>query len=120
MRDFLGRRRFLPGSTISSGEFGWVLNNLRYESERQAGNYEIQGGAAEIIKRTMRTLTYEDLPELSLWLQVHDELMGELEEDAWDRVNGIVSAAMTQDTTLTSPIPIETEGVRGATWADLK
>ena len=57
---------------------------------------------------------------LRLWLQIHDELMGEMDEDDWDKVDPLVVDAMTRDGELTAPIPIETEGKKGGSWDELK
>lgn len=122
--DFLGRRRFLPGAQLP-GE--WPMKSLRLEAERQAGNFKFQAGAAELLKRTMRTVWTELYPEarqlghkFRLWLQVHDELFGQVKQESWEWVSAKMRAAMTQDSWLTAPVPIETEGTFGANWAELK
>lgn len=124
VQDFLGRRRFLPGAQLS-GE--WPMKSLRLESERQGLNFLYQGGAAELLKRSMRTVREEVYPGLrkegihfKLWLQVHDELFGELDPKHFDRIDRMMRAAMTQDSWMTAPIPIETEGKMGASWGELK
>jgi len=60
------------------------------------------------------------VPGFRLWLQIHDELMGELPAAAWDDANRRMVEVMTRDSWITSPIQIETEGKFGACWADLK
>ena len=126
VRDFIGRRRFLPATQLSwEGE--WKIRSLIREAERQGGNFKIQGAAAEILKRTMVTVWNEVYPAVRklrlhfrLWLQVHDELMGELDKSAWEVVNSLMVKAMVQDGFLTAPIPIETTGVTGSDWGELK
>lgn len=121
VRDWLGRRRFLPGTWLEPGRFGWAIRGPKLEAERQAGNHDIQAGAAEIIKRAMvRALEVQERTSLRLWLQIHDELMGELDEDDWEKANAWMVNAMTADSDITAPIPILTEGVRGEHWGALK
>lgn len=116
-----GRRRFLPGAQLP-GE--WPMKSLRLEAERQAGNFKFQEGAAYLLKRTMATVHKTLYPrfqgQLKLWLQVHDELVGQVKAEAWDAVNAAMRGAMTQDSALTFPVPIETEGNFGANWGALK
>lgn len=72
VRTIIGRYCHVPGS--NSPYFG-----MRKQAERQAGNYEIQGSAGDIVKMGMiliendprlRDLDYEQV------MQVHDELLG--------------------------------------------
>jgi uracil-DNA glycosylase family 4 len=122
VEDWLGRRRYLPGAWLDPGNFGWALRGPKLEAERQAGNFVIQAGAAEVIKRAMvlAKQLQDDIPSLFFWLQVHDELMGEAAEEDWEEAYRGMVAAMTADSPMTAPIPIETEGVRGASWGELK
>jgi uracil-DNA glycosylase family 4 len=121
--DWLGRRRWLPGAMLMESRTSRSLKWVRLEAERQAGNYDIQGGAAEIIKRAMvrsQTDVLPRVPSLRFWLQFHDELMGEMDESEYDLANELMTEALTADSDLTAPIPIETGGVKGASWAQLK
>jgi len=119
----LGRRRFLSGVQLVAGRDEWDIRNVSLEAGRQAGNFKVQGAASEIIKRAMVGVWEEVLPAVPgfrLWLQIHDELMGELPAAAWDDANRRMVEVMTRDSWITSPIQIETEGKFGACWADLK
>lgn len=123
--DFSGRRRFLPGAQLDGDQ--WPVVGLRYEAERQGGNHKVQGGTSKILKDAMYAVWSEVYPEMKrrgikfrLWLQIHDELMGELQEDAWEIVNPMMIEIMQRGSWLTSPIKIETTGKFGHCWADLK
>lgn len=122
VEQMLGRRRFLPGAQLVGDE--WPLNSLRWEAERQGLNFRVQGYTAEMLKRTMVTVWNDGYPNMKhyfrLWLQIHDELMGQVREEHWDEVNAFMQAAMTQDSWMLDPIKIETEGKSGAAWSDLK
>lgn len=71
-----GRRRYLP-------ELRDARRATRMLAERQAMNAPIQGMAADIIKAAMVRAAQSDLPG-ALLLQVHDELIFEVPEDAVD------------------------------------
>ncbi len=73
----LNRRRYLPDLLNSN----W---NIRKFGERTAMNTPIQGTAADIIKLAMLAVgNYsKKIPEADMLLQVHDELILEVEKDA--------------------------------------
>jgi len=121
----LGRRRYLPGAQLTGDR--WPEKSLRLEAERQAGNFKIQGDAADLVKQAMVRVLHEVYPRcraagihLRLWLQIHDELMGEVvaDEAAWEQVNGWMVAAMTAADL--GPVKVETSSNRGAHWGELK
>jgi len=109
----LGARRYLPN-----------INNrkdraLRGKSERLAGNTPIQGTAADIIKVAMIDIHREVL-EATLLLQVHDEILLEVEEAFAERIKDDVERYMKQaaiDVGLDS-VPVEVDAKIGKTWAD--
>lgn len=124
---FLGRRRYLPGISLVGDR--WPLKGLRLEAERQALNMECQGGAAELVKQAMDIVWREVYPacrakkiHFRLWLQIHDELMGEVQADAWEEVNAMMQRAMSQvpGAEVLAPIPIEVSGQQGDHWGQLK
>lgn len=120
--DFLGRRRFLSGCRLVGDR--WPSLDLRLEAERQAGNFRFQGAAAETLKRAMLATWSEVYPKnaaaLRLWLQIHDELMGQVRPERWAEINAIMTEVMTRDSWLVAPIKIETSGQMGAHWGQLK
>ncbi|MFA6257158.1 MAG: DNA polymerase [Candidatus Paceibacterota bacterium] len=87
-----GRRRYFPN--INSR-----LPFLRSMAERTATNASIQGTAADIIKLAIR-FTEEDLKaaellkKVHLVLQVHDELVYEIEKDVVEKAAEIIKKAM--------------------------
>jgi DNA polymerase-1 len=88
-----GRKRYFPN--INSR-----LPFLRNMAERIATNAPLQGTAADIIKLAIR-FAEEDLakagllPKTHLVLQVHDELVYEIEESALKKASEIIKNAMT-------------------------
>jgi DNA polymerase-1 len=87
-----GRRRYFP--QINAG-----APFLRAFAERMATNAPIQGTEADILKIAM-LLIHDDLRDAGLsskahlLLQVHDELVYEVEEDVAGKVTDIIESAM--------------------------
>lgn len=88
-----GRRRYFPG--INAG-----APYLRSIAERMASNAPIQGTAADVIKIAIKLID-EDLrtagliEKAALVLQVHDELIYEVDESVLGEVRDIIEKAMT-------------------------
>ena len=105
-----GRRLYLPD--IRSGN-----TQLRQYAERSAINAPMQGTAADIIKRAMITIdawcTAEDAPA-RLIMQVHDELVLEVREDAVQQASAAVRERMVNAASLSVPLRVDV-GV-GANW----
>jgi len=105
-----GRRLYLPD--IRSGN-----TQLRQYSERSAINAPMQGTAADIIKRAMIAVDAwcqrEDVPA-RLIMQVHDELVLEVREDAVPTVSAALKERMERAAELKVPLKIEI-GV-GSNW----
>src|SRR2546430_16733822 len=105
-----GRRLYLPD--IRSGN-----TQLRQYAERSAINAPMQGTAADIIKRAMITIdawcTAEDAPA-RLIMQVHDELVLEVREEAVEQVSAAVRERMVNAASLSVPLRVDV-GV-GANW----
>ena len=105
-----GRRLYLPD--IRSGN-----TQLRQYSERSAINAPMQGTAADIIKRAMITVDAwcqrEDVPARII-MQVHDELVLEVREDAVATVTAALHERMDRAAELKVPLKIEV-GV-GSNW----
>jgi DNA polymerase I len=105
-----GRRLYLPD--IRSGNA-----QMRQYAERSAINAPMQGTAADIIKRAMIAVDAwcerEDAP-CRLIMQVHDELVFEVRQDAVEAVKGPIGERMVSAAELTVPLRIEL-GV-GANW----
>lgn len=124
VQTLMGRRRYLPG--VNS-----TIPRIREEAFRQAINHPVQGSAAEIIKKAMQKLWEVELPKL--WargiycepvLQIHDELIFEVDAHAAKEVAEIVKNAMQTAVSLCVPIladaHITPTAEEGGSWADLK
>jgi DNA polymerase-1 len=107
-----GRRRYIPEVTSSNG-------TLRQFGERMAINAPIQGTAADIIKIAMVRLypKLEGLP-VSMLLQVHDELVFEVDPARLEEVTAIVRETMESAFELDVPLRIDVHS--GPTWMDAK
>ena len=110
----LGRRRRVPQVT--------ARNPMeRQLGERIAINTVVQGSAADLIKRAMIDL-HRRLPEAHptarMILQIHDELVFEVDEDAVEDVASMVREHMEHAMPL--DVPLVAEPSWGRTWADTK
>ncbi len=119
-----GRRRYFPGIT-SSAPF------LRAFAERMAGNAPIQGTAADIIKIAIPMIerdlaTAGLIDKVHLVLQVHDELVYEVDASVADEARAIIESAMkdvfvrTPIDIAVDPVPLEVSVGQGARLDELK
>jgi len=108
----LGRRRPITG--LDSENAG-----QRTLAERVAVNTPIQGSAADLIKLAMlgveRRIATAGLP-CDMVLQVHDELVFEVDEDAVDEASAIVSEEMENPEGLDLDVPIVVNLASGRSW----
>lgn len=115
-----GRRRYFPGFQSS-------MPNLRAQAERMAINAPIQGTQADIIKRAMveadsyiRDQGWEN--KARLLLQVHDELVYEVEEKDAEmtarKLRDIMESVV--DPALLAGVPIVAEVSIGKDWGTVK
>ena len=106
----LGRRRPVPD--LASGNFA-----QRGQAERIAVNTPVQGSAADLIKKAMiavdRRLADEH-PGQRMLLQVHDELVLEVDEERVEEVAAMVRSEMCSALELSVPLVVETGW--GRTW----
>ena len=109
-----GRRRYLP--ELRGGPGG-----ARAQAERIAINTPIQGTAADLIKLAMvrlhSTITEKKLAAQML-LQVHDELLLEVDNDALEAAGAAVRGEMEGVAALRVPLRVELKA--GPNWAELK
>ncbi len=109
----LGRRCFIPG--IHSRDPA-----QRGFAERQAINAPLQGGNADIIKKAMIKLNYlfkEQGLQAHMLLQVHDELIFEIEERDLEKAQQFVVNTMQSIVSLSVPLVVEAHV--GNNWADV-
>lgn len=90
-------------------------------AKRAAINAPIQGTAADVIRRAMIRMNaaIADLPATML-LQVHDELLFEVDEDAADALAARAKAVMEEAAhpAVHFKVPLIVEAGRGRTWAE--
>jgi len=112
----LGRRRYFPELQSGRGGVG-----SRRAAERAAVNMPIQGSAADIIKIAMielhRRLGEEGLPA-HLVLQVHDELVLEVREDALKTTRALVIECM--ESAYELRVPLKVDAAVGRNWMEMK
>ena len=98
-----GRRLYLPEIRSSNA-------NRRQYAERTAINAPMQGTAADIIKRAMLTLhawIHESGAPVRMTMQVHDELVFEVAEDAVDAVVPVIRERMSGAAELAVPLVVD-------------
>lgn len=119
-KTFFGRRRYFEG--IKSR-----LPFIRAAAERMAINAPIQGTNADIIKIAMKNINFflekENLSNSAhLIMQIHDELIYEVEDDILDKF--ILSVKKIMENVLTSEqslgVPILVNNAIGQNWGELK
>ncbi len=99
-----GRRRYLPD--IHSRN-----QVVRGNAERNAINAPLQGSAADIIKIAMVRIAdriEKELPGAKMILQVHDELIFEVETDSLEKLREMVVREMKGATDLNVPLEVDT------------
>jgi len=107
-----GRRLYLPD--IQSRNHA-----RRQAAERTAINAPMQGTAADIIKRAMLAVDQwlrESRVDARMIMQVHDELILEVAEDAVETVQKRIRSAMTAAAQL--QVPLEVDAGVGANWEE--
>jgi DNA polymerase-1 len=111
----LGRRRYVP--EIDSGN-----HQMKEAAERAAVNMPIQGSAADIIKQAMidvhRYLATVCESDCRLILQVHDELLFEVEEGRLAEVAPEIIRLM--ESAFPLVVPVRADAKSGPNWADTK
>jgi len=115
-----GRRRYFEG-------FQSPLPFIRAAAERMAINAPIQGTQADVIKIAMARidefLKKSGLSDrVRLILQIHDEVIYEVDKDIADQVPAKFRTIMAEVLTLTQTkgVPILTECAIGPSWGDMK
>jgi len=111
----LGRRRYLP-------EINSSVIMLAKAAERSAINAPIQGTAADMIKVAMievdKMLEKEYQGKVKMILQVHDELVFELDKSLVSEVTAKIKPLMENVLKLT--VPIEVDAKVGENWEEME
>ncbi|MCD4689962.1 DNA polymerase I [bacterium] len=111
----LGRRRQISGIRSDNGR-------IRSMAERTAVNTPIQGSAADLIKVAMiglaTRLAADGIPA-EMILQVHDELVLEVDENAVDEAEAAVREEMEGPGGFDLTVPISVNVARGRSWFDV-
>ncbi len=118
-----GRRRYFPALKSP-------LPFIRASAERQAGNAPLQGTAADLIKIAIREADQalragKLIDKAHLVLQVHDELVYEVDEDSVKEVSALVENVMKNVMPKEflkgrRAVPLEVHVAVGKNWGDLK
>jgi DNA polymerase-1 len=99
----MGRRRPVPD--LASGNFA-----ARAAAERVAINTPVQGSAADLIKKAMLAVDARlqaEFPDQLLLLQVHDELLLEVDEDRAEEAGEMVREEMVSAIELSVPLVVD-------------
>jgi DNA polymerase-1 len=105
-----GRRLYLPEINARNGQ-------RRAAAERTAINAPMQGSAADIIKRAMLAVDawiQREQPPLRMIMQVHDELVFEIRDDALEECVETIKQLMEHAADLDVPLVVDV-GI-GANW----
>lgn len=111
---FFGRRRIIEGINSKN-------KNIKNQAERMAVNSVIQGTAAEIIKKVMVVVDnyIENNSGINLLLQVHDELIFEIDEKMIDIHKKNIEEIM-KNCVKFENVPLEINTNIGLNWAETK
>jgi DNA polymerase-1 len=113
---YFGRRRFFAGLKSP-------IPYIRAGAERMAMNAPLQGTAADIIKIAMQK-AHEGLKEAKLLdkahllLQIHDELLFEVEEGSVKKAREVIEYAMEHAAEF--PVPITVSVFQGPRWGTME
>ncbi|MEK7568890.1 MAG: DNA polymerase [Patescibacteria group bacterium] len=113
---YFGRHRFFAGLKSP-------VPFIRASAERMAMNAPLQGTAADIIKIAMKR-AHDGLEKAGLrskthlLLQIHDELLYEVEEGAVEKVRAVVADAM--EHAVEFPVPVTVSTAQGPRWGTME
>jgi DNA polymerase-1 len=113
---YYGRRRFFAGLRSP-------IQFIRASAERMAMNAPLQGTAADIIKIAMKR-AHDGLSDagllskVHLLLQIHDELLYEVEDEVVEKARAIIEHAMEHAVDL--PVPTTVSVKKGLRWGEMK
>ncbi|MDN5940074.1 MAG: DNA polymerase, partial [Salinisphaera sp.] len=129
---FAGVRRFMDDTRARARELGYVetLDGRRLQlpeiqsrnaqrrgyAERTAINAPLQGSAADLVKKAMIDVHgwLDSDARVGMIMQVHDELVFEVQEEAADELAHVIAARMCAVAELI--VPLEVDAGLGANW----
>lgn len=117
LQTLLGRKRTLNANAISA----YSRYQNRGQAEREAINYEIQGSAADLMKRAMLAVRHEIAArklQTRMLLTVHDELVFEAPPEEVAAIAELARAKMTGAITLS--VPLKVDVAAGPNWLEVK
>ena len=111
---YFGRRRIIEGILSKN-------KNIKNQAERMAVNSVIQGTAAEILKKVMIEIfkVIENKEDISLLLQVHDELIFEIKEEKVEEYRTTIENIM-RNSVKFDDVVLDINTNIGKNWAETK
>ena len=114
VKTLFGRKRYISGINSKN-------KTIKSQAERMAVNTVIQGTAAEVLKKVMVKVydVLKDKEDIALLLQVHDELIFEVEESSVEKYSGILADIM-KNTVQLEDVKLNININIGKNWAEAK
>ena len=114
VKTLFGRKRYISGIDSKN-------KTIKAQAERMAVNTVIQGTAAEVLKKVMLKVyeTLKDKDDIALLLQVHDELIFEVEESSVEKYSKILADIM-KNTVKLEDVNLNININIGKNWAEAK
>ena len=114
VKTLFGRKRYISGIDSKN-------KTIKAQAERMAVNTVIQGTAAEVLKKVMLKVyeTLKDKDGIALLLQVHDELIFEVEESSVEKYSEILADIM-KNTVKLEDVNLNININIGKNWAEAK
>ncbi|WDD88229.1 DNA polymerase I [Fusobacterium nucleatum] len=114
VKTLFGRKRYISGIDSKN-------KTIKSQAERMAVNTVIQGTAAEVLKKVMIKVydVLKDKEDIALLLQVHDELIFEVEESSVEKYSGILADIM-KNTVQLEDVKLNININIGKNWAEAK
>jgi DNA polymerase-1 len=116
VRDWAGRLRYVPNIRLPEG-------SLKEKARRDVGNFPIQAGARELVKIAEADMMpwLRRIRELVLAiLDIHDEVLFEVDEDVVEEVGETVRGYMVGEGRRRFGVPIEAGVGWGRSWGEAK
>ena len=114
VKTLFGRKRYISGIDSKN-------KTIKSQAERMAVNTVIQGTAAEVLKKVMVKVydVLKDKEDIALLLQVHDELIFEVERNSVEKYSGILADIM-KNTVQLEDVKLNININVGKNWAEVK